>query len=193
MDYVCEFIESSFAFNMWMIGAQKRIIGSGSINATKTEKVKRALSKLSKPAKKKITLYRGTVSMYPGMLNIDVTKPRLVKKADKKFLNDFKQNKTFIFQSALSTSTNRLVGEYYRKGSHGKIRGTFLHVIHVSKGVNVLDLKPIYKKCYPKIPKGPLIEYKGVDIHESEVILPPGTTLYPVVRRGNIFYWLATV
>ena len=104
-------------------------------------------------------------------------------------MRSFKKKNPILIKSPLSTSTNRLVGEYYRKGSYGKKTGNYLHIIKVSKGVNVLDLKPIYKKCYPTFPKGPIVEYKGKDVYEDEVILPPDTILYPMYRRGNIFYW----
>ena len=30
---------------------------------------------------------------------------------------------------------------------------------------------------------------QGKDVYEDEVILPPDTILYPMYRRGNIFYW----
>ena len=188
--YVCKFIDTSFDYNMWMIGAQKHIRGDSIKNFTEVKKVKDAIIQLSKPTKKQLLLYRGTTYfMYPGMLNIDVKKLTKVKQADNSFLQEFKNKTPISIKSALSTSTNRLVGEYYRKGPYGKDTGTYLHIIKVLKGVKVLDLKPIYKKCYPTFPKGPLVEYKGKDVYEDEVILPPDTIMYPLYRRGNIFYW----
>ena len=188
--YVCKFIDASFDYNMWMAGAQKHIKDDSIKNINEVKKVKEAIIQLSKPIEKQILLYRGTTYfMYPGMLNIDVKKLTKVKQADNSFLQKFKKKTPILIKSALSTSTNRLVGEYYRKGSYGKKTGNYLHIIKVSKGVNVLDLKPIYKKCYPTFPKGPIVEYKGKDVYEDEVILPPDTILYPMYRRGNIFYW----
>ena len=188
--YVCKYINTSYYYNMWMIGAQKHIRDDFIKNIAEVKKVKDAIIKLSKPIKKQIILYRGTTYfMYPGMLNIDVKKRRKIKQADNSFLEEFRKGTPILIKSALSTSTNRSVGEYYRKGPYGKNTGTYLHIIKVLKGVKVLDVKLIYKKCYPKFPKGPQVEYKGKDVYEDEVILPPDTILYPMYRRGNIFYW----
>ena len=144
-------------------------------------------TKINKP------IYRGTKFPWIQGRRQSLKTQTQLEHLEKKFLEAFDSHTPFILPSVTSFTTKRSLAQKFASEAKGfqltkaiTIDEGYLHV--VEKGIRGVD---VYKELQTlPIIKLPTSDELFTAKDEREVLLYPGTVLFPKSRKGRVFTWI---